>query len=101
MSQKTTLINFVKALYDSDDITGLPSKKKILMFISEYSEDQSITGEFLRDRKKQVVHFFIKLRDRKKHIFTFLCDLRNAQLNSVPGSVKDGEFEYLPGKDKT
>ncbi len=43
MSQKTTLINFVKALYDSDDITGLPSKKKILMFISEYSEDQSIS----------------------------------------------------------
>ena len=42
-SQKTILVDFVKALYKSD-ITDLPSKKEVLMFVSKYAEDQPVSS---------------------------------------------------------
>ena len=53
---------------------------KVLEKQVPHREDRSSNGEFLRKRKKQVVHFFLKPCIRKKQYFTFLGDLRLTSL---------------------
>ena len=51
-TQKSILVKFVRSLYESDVVEGLPPKRDILKFISKYASDDQLTTTKKKSKKE-------------------------------------------------
>ena len=85
-TQKSILVKFVRSLYESDDVEGLPPKRDILKFISKYASDDQVTTT----KKKS-----------KKELPPEILDLKEEytqKLGKKPKGPKANDIEWLKNK---
>ena len=85
-TQKSILVKFVRSLYESDAVDGLPPKRDILKFISKYASDDQVTTT----KKKS-----------KKELPPEILDLKEEytqKLGKKPKGPKANNIEWLKNK---
>ena len=85
-TQKSILVKFVRSLYESDAVDGLPPKRDILKFISKYASDDQVTTT----KKKS-----------KKELPPEILDLKEEytqKLGKKPKGPKANDIEWLKSK---